>query len=100
MTADTWSEVKVKHYDLSDIISFNGNKLVSALGLKKHAFNSEISVAEHRNLPPDHVGIFCDVFRPKGGKRVHCIYAGPRGKAAEGTKTAWYIYINDRKAFL
>jgi len=42
MTADTWSEVKVKHYDLSDIISFNGNKLVSALGLKKHAFNSEI----------------------------------------------------------
>jgi hypothetical protein len=42
MTADTWSEVKVKHYDLSDIISFNGNQLVSALGLKKHAFNSEI----------------------------------------------------------
>jgi len=101
MTADTWSEVIVKHYKLSDVISFNGNQLVSALGLKiNHAFNSEISVADRRNLPHDHVGIFRDVFRPKGGKRVHCFYAGPRGKAPEATETAWYNYINDGKELL
>jgi hypothetical protein len=88
MTADTWSEVIVKHYNLSDIISCNGNQLASALVLKKHSFNSEISVADHRNLPPNHVGIFHNVFWPKGGKRVHCFYAGPRGKALEETKTA------------
>jgi len=101
MTADTWSEVIVKHYKLSDVISCNGNQLVSALGLKiNHAFNSEISVADRRNLPHDHVGIFRDVFRPKGGKRVHCFYAGPRGKAPEATETAWYNYINDGKELL
>jgi hypothetical protein len=35
MTADVWSEVIVKHYKLSDFISFNDNQLFSALGLKK-----------------------------------------------------------------
>jgi hypothetical protein len=33
MTAETWADVIVKHYKLSDVISFNGNQLVSALGL-------------------------------------------------------------------
>jgi hypothetical protein len=101
MTADTWAEVIVKHYKLSEVMSFNGNQLVNALGLKKnHAFNSEISVADRRNLPPDHIGIFRDMFRPKGGKRVHCFYAGPRGKAPEDTETAWYNYIYDGKELL
>jgi hypothetical protein len=57
-------------------------------------------VSDRRNLPSDHIGIFRDMFRPKGGKRVHCFYAGPRGKAPEETEKAWYNYIYDGKELL
>jgi hypothetical protein len=39
-------------------------------------------------------------FARRVGKRVHCFYAGPRGKAPEATETAWYNYINNGKELL
>jgi hypothetical protein len=63
MTAEAWAQVIIKHVKVNESLKFDGSQIVKALCLKCYAsLNSEMLVAAHRNIPSDHIGIFCDVF--------------------------------------
>jgi hypothetical protein len=82
MTAETWAQVIMKHF----------NHYAS--------LNSDMLVVDRRNIPSDHIGIFCDVFCQHRKHRVHCFYAGPKGKPPKETQGPWFNYICDGKEFL
>jgi len=101
MTAETWAQVIIKHFKVNESLKFDGSQIVKALGLKRYAsLNSEMLVADRRTIPFDHIGIFRDVFRQHGKHRVHCFYAGPKGKPPKETQGPWFNYICDGKEFL
>jgi hypothetical protein len=101
MTAETWAQVIVKHFKVNKSLKFDGSQIVKALGLKCYAsLNSKMLVADHCTIPSDHIGIFCDLFWQHGKHRVHCFYAGPKGKPPKETQGPWFNYICDRKEFL
>ncbi len=62
----------IKHFKVDESLKFDGSQLVKALGLKCYAsLNSEMFVADHHNIPSDHIDIFHDTFHQHGKHRVH-----------------------------
>ncbi len=101
MTAETWAQIIIKHFKVNKSLKFDGSQLVKALGLKCYAsLNLEMLVADHQNIPSDHIGIFRDIFHQHRKHKVHCFYAGPKGKPLKETQGPWFNYIYDGNDFL
>jgi hypothetical protein len=98
MSVNTWAELIKHQYSLNYNLSFTGNQLLKALSSKQHKHLLMLMDADQTNIPKDHIGIFCDNYRPHTStslrKHIYCFYASMKGNKPIKTETPWFENIN------
>jgi hypothetical protein len=99
MTSATWGEVISRHYALSPEVSYDGKKLIQAIGYSKWL----LSIIESNGMINETISLFRKNYRPKGSKsQITCFYAAPKGSKPSGIDALvkWTTNINDGKDLL
>jgi len=95
MTADTWAELIIHHFNIELSLSFNGSYLVKVLGRKHHKQLWNLMECDQKIIPCDHVGIFQNQYHPCSSSPVHCFYATlPGYSPKQTTNEKWFDCIN------
>jgi len=99
MTSATWADVISRYYALSPELSYNGKKLIQAIGCSKWL----LSIVESNGMINDTISLFRKNYRPKGSKsQITCFYSAPKGSKPSGidASTKWTTNINEGKELL